>query len=141
MAGAGERDHRIAINERRKSGLRFVRRPRRRDEINRVQMEAPLRRLRHSDVPGVNRIERAAKQRDRSLMPAGMRLRGGMRTQFSSGSGAAWLEISASDSCAASCGTGSSEALGGAGFGIVSSASAIERTSSTTPSPVAAEIE
>src|SRR5580693_2925542 len=65
---ASERNHRITMKEWRQRQLGFVRRTRRWNEINRVQVKALLRRLRYCDVSRVNRIERAAKKRDGTPM-------------------------------------------------------------------------
>ena len=68
MIRASQRNHRVTVKERRQRQLGFVRRARRWNEINRVQVKALLRRLRYRDVSRVNRIERAAKKRDRTPM-------------------------------------------------------------------------
>jgi hypothetical protein len=60
------------MNKRRESWFRFMGRARGRDEIDRVEMEASLRRLRHRDVAGVDGIESAAEQSDRAPMSAGV---------------------------------------------------------------------
>ena len=64
MIGASQRRHREAMRERSQARFRLVRRARGHNEINRVQMKSPLRRLRHRDVARVNRIERASEKRD-----------------------------------------------------------------------------
>ena len=61
MIRTAKGNHRVTVNERGERRFRFVRRVRRCDEINRVEMEAPLRGLRDGDVAAVNRIESAAE--------------------------------------------------------------------------------
>src|SRR5579863_1384436 len=63
MLGACERYHRVTMHERSERRLRLVRRPRGRDEVNRVEMKTLLRRLRHRDMPRMHGIKRAAKKR------------------------------------------------------------------------------
>src|SRR3984957_4430993 len=83
---ASQRNHRVTMKEWRQRQLGFVRRPRRWNEIDRVQVKALLRRLRYRDVSRVNRIERAAKKRDRTPMRRPMRLVRRVRIQrFASG--------------------------------------------------------
>jgi len=64
MIRASERNHCVTVNERRERWFCFVRWPRRRDEIDRIEMKALLRGLRDGDVARVNRIECAAEQSD-----------------------------------------------------------------------------
>src|SRR5271168_3490006 len=78
---ASQRNHRVTMKEWRQRQLGFVRRTRRWNEINRVQVKALLRRLRYRDVSRVNRIERAAKKRDGVAMRRPMRLVRRVRTQ------------------------------------------------------------
>src|SRR5690242_13166957 len=68
---ARQRHHRVAVPERRQLLPVFVGRTRGRNKINLPQPEAPRRRFCYRDVSGVNRIERAAKYRNRALqLPA-----------------------------------------------------------------------
>ena len=68
VIGTGENHHRVAMHKRRQRKLGLVRRSRRRNEINGVEMKSPLGRLRYGDMSGVNRIEGAAKKCDRPAM-------------------------------------------------------------------------
>src|ERR1700677_3218358 len=150
LIGAGQRDHGVTMQERSERGLGFVRRARGRHKINRVQMKTLLRGLRHGDMPGVDRVKRAAKERDRTAMRGAVRFMRGVRTQLSSLGGAMWAaSVSASaaeESCGETCvvkfapSRDSWISAGAVGLGRRSSASAIARTSSTMPSPVAEEI-
>jgi hypothetical protein len=79
MIGARERHHRITVRERREGTQRFVRRARRRNEMNRVQMKSALRGVSDGDVAGVNRVKCATKKGDRAPMPmSAMRMAGRM---------------------------------------------------------------
>ena len=71
-------------------GFRFVGRARGGHKINRVQMKTLFRGLRHGDVAGMDRIKRAAKERDRAAMRGAVRFVRGLRAQLSSRGGAAW---------------------------------------------------
>src|SRR5271168_4785379 len=98
---AGQRNHGVAMQEGSERGLGFVGRARGGDKINRVEMEALLRGLRDRDVARVDRIKRAAKERDRAAMRGAVRFVRGVRAQLSSRGGAAWassVSDSASDS-------------------------------------------
>ena len=85
LLGARQRHHGIAMRERAERSHRFMRRPRRRDEVDRVQVKSTLRGLRYRDVPGVNRIERSPEKCDRArlttlaAMARGVRRDRGMR--------------------------------------------------------------
>src|ERR1700674_2131526 len=60
--------------------LQLVRGPAGRYEMNFVEIKSPVRGPRHGKMPGVNRIERASKQRDAARMVFcgnALRLRGG----------------------------------------------------------------
>jgi len=65
---ASQRNHRVTMKEWRQRQLGFVRRTRRWNEINGIQVKTLLRRLRYRDMSRVNRIKRAAKKRDGTPM-------------------------------------------------------------------------
>jgi hypothetical protein len=73
MLGARQRHHRKPMRERRQMLLKFVRRTARRNEMHFVEIEPPVRGASDGQVPGMNRIERTAKERDAAWMV----LRGG----------------------------------------------------------------
>ena len=131
------------MRELRQLALRLVRRMRRRNEMDRVEMEPPLRGLRYGDVARVHGIERPTEKRHRAVMPRARRFMSRLRDQCFSVCGAAAV---ASSTCVTSTAllSGISPSLeasnAAAGFGILSSALAIARTSSTMPSPLAEEI-
>ena len=62
MLGAGQRDHRKAVRKRRQVLLQLVRRTAGRNEMHLIEIEAAVRGARHSQMAGMNRIERAAKK-------------------------------------------------------------------------------
>ena len=61
--------------------------------MNRIEVKSLLRRFSHRNVPGVNRIERAAKKRNGPPMAVSVRFLRRVRTQSSSPGGS--LECSA----------------------------------------------
>src|ERR1700722_852780 len=138
------------MQERSERGFRFVRRARGRHKIDCAEVEALPRWLRHGDMAGGDRVKRAAKERDRTAMPGAVRFMRGVRAQLSSRGGAAWASSGSGsvldESCDETCvvkfepSRDSWVSAGTPGLGSLSSASAIARTSSTMPSPVAEEI-
>src|SRR5580704_13736889 len=64
MLGAGERDHGKAVRERREVLLQLVRRSARCDEMQLVEIEAPVGGARDGEMPVVDGVERTAKNRD-----------------------------------------------------------------------------
>ena len=64
VIGAGDRSHRVAVGVRRHSAAMLVRWTARGDEVNFVEVKTALRGARDCQVPDVNRIKRAAKQRN-----------------------------------------------------------------------------
>src|ERR1700737_1093534 len=137
------------MRKRRQVLLELVRRADGRHKMNFVEIEKPIGSAGHREMATVNGIEGSAKERDAArMMFCGGALRVRCRqyasretlTVFShkslKGTGALPDGVSAF-SCEA--GPKSSKVSAGA-FGILSNASAMERTSSRTPSPVAAEM-
>src|SRR5690348_10873582 len=103
-----------------------------RDEMNLVEVEAAVGGAGDGEMAVVDGVERATKKRDAAgMMFSGgaVRLGGGQRG-------------SVEDACSLfSCGSCSKSSAECATLGILSRASAMARTSSLTPSPVAAEME
>src|SRR5216684_2493687 len=80
MLRARQRHHGKSMRKWRQVLLQLVRRPAGGNEVNFVEIESPVRGSRHGKMPGVNRIERASKQRDAARMVfcgGALRLRGG----------------------------------------------------------------
>src|SRR6266481_7827798 len=80
MLRARQRHHGKSMRKGRQVLLQLVWRPARRNEMNFVEIESPVRGSRHGKMPGMNRIERASKQCDTARMVfcgGALRLRGG----------------------------------------------------------------
>ena len=80
MLGGSQRDHGKAVRERREVLLQFVRRPACRNEMELVEIEAPVSGARHGKMAIMNGVERTAKNRDAARMMfcgGAVRLRGG----------------------------------------------------------------
>ena len=150
MIGAGQRHHRVAMNEWRQFAPCFMRRPRRRNEINRVQMKSPLRRLRHRDVARVDRdrtcLRKARPNGDAVCRTAYARTWMSTLLPMERSSVIFSVAIFVTGDGPIPQSRGRSRTAprrlqtAGSGFGIRSSALAMARTSSTIPSPVADEI-
>ena len=130
--------------------LQFVRRSAGGHEMNFVEIESAIGGARDREMAVVNGIERSAKKRNAAWMMfcgGALRVRCGQyaspRTltvfshKFSKGVGVASPAVASAFSFAADA---KSSGDSGAALGILSSASAMERTRSRTPSPATAEM-
>ena len=81
MFGTGQRNHRVAMRKRREMLLQLVRRSAGRNEMNFVEIKTPVGGACDRQMSIMNRVERAAKNRDATGMvfgcSAALRLRGG----------------------------------------------------------------
>jgi len=160
MIRARERHHRKPVRKRSQVLFQFVGGPARRYEMNFVEIKTPVRRSCHRQMSRMNGIKRSAKQRNPSRLdfcrctlrlrcrqcaspmvsPNSLmnpRLAGALQSSSSDSS-----RISARSGCSASSIPSEPFSVSSStcSFGIFSSASAIPRTNSFTPSPVAAEM-
>lgn len=67
--------------------------PRRRHEVNGIEMKSFLRRFGHRNVPGVNRVKGATKKRNGPPVAMSVGFLRRLRTQSSSPGGAARSEV------------------------------------------------
>ncbi len=95
MLSASERDHRKPVWEGREVLLQFVRGPARRDEVEFVEIEAPVGGAGDGKMAVVDGIERAAENRNTARMMfcgGAVRLRGGQRGSQVSAAGPDWIK-------------------------------------------------